>query len=1019
MSKVSIYCRTLIILACAATFSATALADTRHRLEIPPGELTAALQAVAKQSGAELIYSVKQIQGIRTNGVKGNFSPETAVSKLLEGTDLKLIVQPSGVLLISSAAAVKASEAGGVAGLRVAQSGDKVASLQNAAPHGGEDALSADEEDSAGHAQPAASGHKAQEIVVTGSHIRGIGASVGSRVDIIDRAEIDRSGFATAEQMLQSLPQNFGGGASEDTTLGATPANNFALGTSVNLRGLGSSSTLLLINGRRVPVAGLNGNFFDISTVPATAIERIEVLPDGSSAVYGADAVAGVVNVILRSDYQGAETRLRYGSVGDGGLQEYQFGQLFGTHWLTGNVLLSVEYYERDSLGNAERDFTADSDLRPLGGDNFSTTFSNPGNILNPATGQSAYAIPAGQDGTALTAGDLLPGVTNFNNTREGGDILPHQQKYGAYASLTQQIADAFELFAEGRAYRREYSQGFPGRVSTLTVPASNPFFVDPFGGSASVLVNYNFDDDLDARFKGDVDHISGVIGTVIDLSPGWNAEIYGSFSEERSETMQTGVLNFAALNAALADDDPATAFNPFGDGSNTNPATLAAIEAGQLLAVNSKVRSAKATFDGPLLSLPGGAVRFALGADYRKERLHRNNNGAIADLEREVKAAFAELYVPLVGGPNRRPGAERLLLSVAGRYENYDDQRSDGAGRDLGSTGNPKVGLLWTPRSGLNVRGSWGTSFRAPDLPTVGAVTAAFVQPLPDPASPSGSTYVIALAGTDPDLRNEESSTWTLGFDFTPQALPELNLNVTYFDIAYNDRISALSSASVLAEEEKFGAAIMRDPSQAQRDAICNDSSIFVFQPPSICSALPIGAIVDFRTRNTARTEVSGFDATLSYRLDTARFGDFAFRVNGSRLFAFREAFSPGATVFDLVSTVHNPVDLRMRNEVTWRSQRGWSATAFINYTDGYRDDFSVPGRAIGSWTTVDLTLGYETAGRFADELLSDMTVRLSLLNVTDEHAPFVNNPDGIGYDPENAGPLGRFVSLNVSKRW
>jgi hypothetical protein len=205
------------------------------------------------------------------------------------------------------------------------------------------------------------------QIVVVGTHIRGM-APVGAEVITIERQELDRLGVATAHEAIRTLPQSFAGGVSEDTLATSSTresGGNIVESTAINLRGLGAASTLVLLNGHRLAPGGQDGIFTDVSNLPLTAIERVEVFPDGASALYGSDAVGGVVNIHLRRDYEGAETRARIGSVTAGGAREYQVGQTFGKSWGSGHGLLSLEYYRRDRLPSSERR-QMDSDLREL-----------------------------------------------------------------------------------------------------------------------------------------------------------------------------------------------------------------------------------------------------------------------------------------------------------------------------------------------------------------------------------------------------------------------------------------------------------------------------------------------------------------------------------------------------------------------------------------------------------------------------------------------------------------------------
>ena len=820
-----------------------------------------------------------------------------------------------------------------------------------------------------------------EEVIVTGSHIRGAGVSVGSKVNIIDRAEIDTAGFSTVQQVLQSLPQNFQGGANEDTRLGSEAAANMAFGSTVNLRGLGATSTLVLINGRRLPVGGRDGNFVDVSNIPATAISRVEVLPDGASAIYGSDAVGGVVNIILRDDFDGAETRLRYGGVTDGDLDEVQLAQVFGHSWDSGNILMSYEYYNRDSLASAERPFTASSDLRPLGGDNQGSEVSNPGNILSPFTFAPAFAIPTGQDGRMLTPGDLRAGEVNLGNQNEGQDLLPRQERHSVFATLRQEVSEGVSFFAEGRFSDRQSSRRFGGDARTILVPASNPFFVDPFGGSAFLFLTYSFLDDLGA-IENDavVRNYNGVLGGELDLGRDWQMEVYGSYSRGTTRRDQFNVVDTTALGLALADPDPLTAFNPFGDGSHSPAATIENIRSSNVRTSRSEVWQVNMVADGSLLSLPAGEVKLAVGADYRKESFA---SGTARKNDREVAALFAELFIPLFGKDHRRAGFEQLAVS------------------------------------GLDLRGSFGTSFTAPnllDLDETFNQTSAL--PLADPASPSGSTFVVIRLGNNAALKNETSTSWTLGADYTPSFLPDLTVGVTYFNIDYKDRIQAPGDlTAILLETDKHAAIITRNPDAGEVSALCN-SPRFIGNP-ALCDMIPIGAIVDARLNITSRTRLSGLDFTVDYGLDTDRAGRFDFRVNGSYLFHFKEAFSPSVGFVDLVDTVNNVVDFKLRGSLSWQGEQGLSATGFVNYVDGYRDDVIEPPRRIDGWTTVDVNVSYNTADRLGGVGLNDTVFSLNVMNLFDNDPPFVNNTSGVGYDPANADPLGRFISLTLTKKW
>lgn len=305
---------------CVVAMATPAQAQTRE-YRIPAGSLKSALDAYARQSGRQVIYKVDDIRRARSPGANGNISAEAALAAILAGTGFRAQGDSSGALAI-----VRTNVA------------DSASTEQTSTRE-------ADAESS-------------EEIVVTGSNIRG--GNPTAPVFQYGRQEIEKTGYGTTQDFIRSLPTNFrGGGLSEDSSIGggALSGVNRDAGTAVNLRGLGAGSTLVLLNGRRMAPTG-NGAAVDVSKIPLGAVQRVEVLPDGASAIYGADAVGGVVNFVLRRDYEGAETSLRAATATSGGRQEYIASQLFGQAWNSGNALLSFQYRRAEPLSTASRDFT-------------------------------------------------------------------------------------------------------------------------------------------------------------------------------------------------------------------------------------------------------------------------------------------------------------------------------------------------------------------------------------------------------------------------------------------------------------------------------------------------------------------------------------------------------------------------------------------------------------------------------------------------------------------------------------
>ncbi len=438
-------------------------------------------------------------------------------------------------------------------------------------------------------------------------------------------------------------------------------------------------------------------------------------MPDGASAIYGSDAIGGVVNVILRKDFDGAETSLRYTTM-EGGGQRQQASQIVGTSWDTGNVFMTYQYSHRNPLKAAERDY-ARMDLRPLGGNDYRIGYANPGTI---SAGGTTYAIPAGQDGRHLSASSLVPGTSNLQDfLLTGLEILPTETTHSAYLHLDQHVGDRLKLFGDVN-FNNRFTRGnwLPYR-GPATVPSTNPFFVSPVPGATSVTVQYNFYNDLGPEVTRATDmSLSTSFGGSYALSGDWQVEATGLVSKDSIGNNTLGVPNAPGRNRALADPNPATALNVFGAGSNNNPDTLRKIAGYLSNDLSYLYRGAQVKVDGPLFQLPAGAVRTAFGVEGRAEHSHFVSRDSIStdgvtqqpavDLSRQVLATFAELFVPVFSEQNALPALRKLDLSFAVRSEHYNG---------FGYTTNPKVGFSWSPVDSLTLRGSYGHSFKAPLL--------------------------------------------------------------------------------------------------------------------------------------------------------------------------------------------------------------------------------------------------------------------------------------------------------------
>lgn len=1023
-----------VAVACSFLSISTCLGKPQARtLDIAGGRATETIAQFAVQTGMQVLFEPDSIADRTTRGVKGTYDAGDALEMMLVNSGLRFeVVNRKTIAILPSRmsfVALLASERSGKSSEDITVQGGQ--SFRRADLGG---ASARTENESSGVDQSDSSKGIAQ-VIVTGTHIRG--SSDGTtQLIVLDDDYIQKSGYSTIQDVLKTLPQA-AAGPSEDNVQGGDPRiiGNVGRGSGVNLRGLGAGATLILINGVRQVSSGTGGSFVDVSTIPTTAIDRIEILPDGASAVYGSDAIGGVVNIILKDKYRGFETVARLGTL-DGDANELKLSQLVGTGWSAGHVFLGYEYYKRESLAAADRSYSGDSDQRRNGGDNFSSFNSNPGNIICRGAqfgclpGRPAFAIPAGQDGTSLTVSDLIPvsndaANANLMNTLGTLDLLAEQEMHSAFFELTQEVGSLWELTASGRFSIRPFDAYLAATGQQLVVRPTNPYFIDPFGGQSLIVLGYSLSDDFNMRSEGDTTTYSGTVGASAKLGHDWQARLIGSFSLQELKATQTG-FNQTVLQEALGNfpgiDNPETPsynptthgfFNPFGDGSNTPPEALAAM---QLLRVagrsTSEAMGSTLIADGPAITLPGGATKFAIGADFRREQTDTGTEtGQLEDtLSRDVWAGFAEISAPIFSDRNARRGFRRLNVTMAARLEQY---------QDFGSTFNPKLGFRWEPGSLFSVRGTWGTSYKAPFLvdrdPTQFNRNVVYDASLQDDQSQTGFATVLVMNGTNPALREERAESWTIGVDLKPERFRNLMTSLTYYSTKYRDRIATGGTPGrvdfILLEDDIWETLVKRNPSAEDVAVACATA----LEPFTGCESFPADAIVDLRLQNIALQEVHGIDVQFQQELNTVH-GNWRLGLNANYSFSNKRQFSSTSRSVDVLDTFANPLSFKIRGILSWE-HRSLSANAVVNHTPAYKDPLvggNGVARDISSWTTTDLGIAYQAP---EGGILGGTRFSGHVVNLFDEDPPYANA--AVGYDSVNADPYGRMLTVQLSKAW
>ncbi|GAB1263349.1 TonB-dependent receptor plug domain-containing protein [Aurantivibrio infirmus] len=851
-----------------------------------------------------------------------------------------------------------------------------------------------------------------EEILVTGSRMRGAVAPVGSPVISLDREHINNSTAISVDEMLKELPQVFDLGISEGSRGQSGGNGNIVWANSVNLRGIGPYATLVMVDGHRV---NSNARSIDPSIMPSLALERVEVVADGASAIYGSDAIAGVVNMITRRKVDGVDVIARAGAGSDYG--EYKVGASFGKTWDSASVFVALEKGQRDNLNGSDRDFftalQSNADYR--------VNRCAPGTI--EVAGQT-YAIPAGGV-TAANAGTLVAGTENRCDTLKNQDLLPQQEYDNLAFTTTFDATENLEFYVDGFYSNRDFVRQAADATGSLVVPNTNAFFVDPSGTAPSnVTVHYNFMNDIPSDDQvGYQRNWELTTGFKYSLPADWRLEGLVTYGDLREISDSSRGLDSrgpaSGLSVALASNDPNTAFDPFGLG-RTNPAVLSAISDSIFIAdTSNELLAYELRADGDLFELPGGAVKLAVGYERQEQTnepgLRRGGPTApntVRVFERDINSYYAEVLIPVVGNDNAVTGISSLELTIAARTDDYSD---------VGSTNNPKYGVNWSPTEDWRVRASYGTSFRAPLFSQLyGNSSALFVQPYSDPTQGGAVIQGVALSGGNLALTPEEATTWSVGFDFTPSAVPGLAINLTYFDVEYEGQIETyLADLSVLSLEQEFigTGIILRD---AAADARVQDLLSQGFGYARGVPPVPVGLFVDGRTNNLGVSQTSGFDFTVNYVLPLGDMGDLTLNTSGMYIDTYDVALSPTGAAEDRKNTIFNPLTFKARSSIAWQYNQ-FNSRLIWNHVNSYENDRITNPETVSAFNTFDLSTSM-TLGE-GDGILDGMLIGFDISNLLDEEPPYVNIAPGVngggGYDPTAASPVGRVYSLSLRKHF
>ena len=877
------------------------------------------------------------------------------------------------------------------------------------------------------NAQNAGTETELDEVIVTGSRLPQIGLQSAAPVTVLDRSEIEATGATSVGELLRELPV-----ATASTSDTASRGNGGS--ATVALRGLSAVNTLVLINGRRT-LSNNEGGTVDLNSIPFEAVERVEVLQDGASAIYGSDAIAGVVNVIMRRDFDGLTLKGGYGTSSRSDLDNRELSATFGQDGEKGGFVFNASWREADGNFIADRPISRDPDWRAQGGRNFRDPLPVVAVVQGlPGFGQQERVLREGVTQAASTA-DFR--AFSFPDTGDplsvGNDGINYWLYETSASDITQSnisfigdhdVGGGVTAFIEA-SFNRRKSQGYLapdyfGAVfgDPVVMSANNDF--NPFGVDLSVARTIG-EQPLRGRRQSQVtSDVARFVGGVEGEIGGWTWDVsYNHQNLDQLTFTGEGVLRDRLLQAAGDSDDCRAAgngcvpINLLGGPGSITPEMLDFISADSYSSAKASMQSAVANVAGTLFSMPAGEVRMAIGTEFRRERYSLDNdrnaelNAFVARSvspdafppEREVKEVYAEVAVPLLKDVT---GVQSLDLDLAGRYSRYNR---------FGSTSNPKVGLKWRPFDDLLVRSSWGTGFRAPTFAEAfGGQTRGF-NTIVDPCAganfaslpgcggrqaPANTTGAFVVSGGNPDLEPEEADNLTVGLVFTPSFVPRLAVTLDYYRITKEAIIGSISRNFILAENAANGSyadRITRDPG--------NNSVI---------------EIVATRA-NLLDQSIKGLDFGLQYETEESSVGTFLIRTDLTYLDTFEQSPAPGAPPVRRVGLYDDATGTLARLRGTARlgwERGGLMVSTAARYVGGVENNGSllVDGEHLqaDSYVQNDWTASYDFEG-------AKTKVTLVLENVFDEMPPFLEGNFANGFDAGSFNSRGRYYMMRLEK--
>ena len=865
-------------------------------------------------------------------------------------------------------------------------------------------------------------------MIVTGSNIPTIERETALPVQTITREEIERANLQTAAQLVNTISAAISFGAfNEAQALGSQGGEGYA---AAGLRGLGYQATLVLVNGRRIANWAFTTLGGDLNSIPLAAVERVEVLKNGASAVYGSDALAGVINFILRKEFHGAAASAQYTSPEHTGGYSKHFNVAAGYGNLASqgyNAYAMVEYQQHGGIQARDRPFAARNYIPAEGVDRTSinslpANVDTPAGVRNPTGAPSrGYVLPSCAPPLSFpTAGSVDQYQCRWNGDGSSSIFNP-SERLNVVGAFTRQLDQDSQLFLYSTYVRNQFEFAiWPTQVSNQTtfqqktsflLPATSLYyphdFARAFGIDGKPLNVYWSAVDLGPRTIAPITQQWNIVAGLQGTALGWTYN--GAFNYSRSDVDQRSTDGYVRESALMPILNSGVV-NPFG------PNTQAIVDLMSTTRFNGTLRTgtgSTTTLDfiasNEVMALPSGPVSVAIGMSARREELTQTSvpaleSGDILNIDtapsfsgrREIGALFAEANIPL---------ATTLEANIAVRYDHYSD---------FGGTTNPQVSLRWQPAPTLLLRASTGTGFFAPSL------TGLFVPPiygltpgnLTDPArcpvthSPQDcNTQFPLLGGGNPALQPTTSKQWSVGGVWAPTR--GLSLGLDYVSILLDDRINFFPAQQIFAQCP---------------NGVTGPTCYLIHRGP-VDSAYPTlpGPIVqvDQFLTNLGKQKASAIDFTVTFLAPKQDWGLFKLNFTGTYNIENRRQQLDGSypnqvNHYSIVGGNPGVIPYWHHYLVLDWNYGPWSVTVTENYQTGGYDQSPAPGtgtqlRTIGDYDVWNVGVIYTA--------FQNWTWSAGIKNLFDRDPPFSNQTQNfqVGYDPSYADPHGRLYWIGV----